>query len=66
MATIVQHAREQGCWEGVDLRLRARLLGCAGRLEGESVNVMVRDMDLAISNAHDARRLEVLVDGLPL
>ena len=31
-----------------------------------AVNVMVRDMDLAIPNAHDARWLEVLVDGLPL
>ena len=28
-----------------------------------AVNVMVRDMDLALPNAHDARRLEVLVDG---
>ena len=31
-----------------------------------AVNVMVRDMDLALPNAHDARRLEVLVDGLPV
>ena len=29
-----------------------------------AVNVMVRDMDLALPNAHDARRLEVL--GLPM
>ena len=31
-----------------------------------AVNVMVRDMDLALPNAHDTRRLEVFVDGLPL
>ena len=31
-----------------------------------AVNVMVRDMDLALPNTHDARRLEVLVDGLLL
>ena len=27
---------------------------------------MVRDLDLAVPNAADARRLEVVVDGLPL
>ena len=30
------------------------------------MNVLVRDMDLAVPNAHDARRLEILADGLPL
>ena len=30
------------------------------------VNVFVRDMDLIIPNANDGRRLEVVVDGLPL
>ena len=30
------------------------------------MNVLVRDMDLALPNAHEARRLEILVDGLPL
>ena len=48
----------------VDFWLRARLLGFAGRFAGRlrvAVNVMVRDMDLAIPNAK-----EVLIDGLPL
>ena len=31
-----------------------------------TTNVMVRDLDLAVPNAADARRLEVVVDGLPL
>ena len=31
-----------------------------------AMNVLVRDMDLALPNAHDARRLEILADGLPL
>ena len=30
------------------------------------VNVFVRDMDLIMPNANDGRRLEVVVDGLPL
>ena len=31
-----------------------------------TTNVMVRDLDLAGPNMFDARRLEVVVDGLPL
>ena len=31
-----------------------------------TTNVMVRDLDLEVPNAADARRLEVVVDGLPL
>ena len=31
-----------------------------------TTNVMVRDLDLAAPNMFDARRLEVVVDGLPL
>ena len=27
---------------------------------------MVRDLDLGVMNVHDARRLEVIADGLPL
>ena len=61
-----QHAREQGCWEGVDLRLRARQFGFAGRVERQSGCERHGHMELALPNAHDARRLEVLVDGLPL
>ena len=31
-----------------------------------STNVMVRDLDVAMPNAVDGRRLEVVVDGFPL
>ena len=31
-----------------------------------TTNVVVRDLDLAAPNVGDARRLEVVVDGLPL
>ena len=31
-----------------------------------TTNVMVRDMDLAAPNPGDARRLEIVADGLPL
>ena len=31
-----------------------------------ATNLLVRDMDLGVRNAHDSRRLEVVVDGLPL
>ena len=31
-----------------------------------ATNLHVRDMDLGIPNAADSRRLEVVVDGLPL
>ena len=64
VATIVQHAREQGCWEGVDFAVESAAARVCQEAGGRvAVNVMVRDMDLALPNAHDARRLEVLVDG---
>ena len=31
-----------------------------------ATNLFVRDMDLGVPNAHDNRRLEVVVNGLPL
>ena len=31
-----------------------------------ATNLLVRDMDLGVPNAHDNRRLEVVADGLPL
>ena len=31
-----------------------------------STNVFVRDLDLAVPNVHDARRLEIIAEGLPL
>ena len=31
-----------------------------------TVNMLVRDMDLLVPNARDARKMEIVVDGLPL
>ena len=65
LATIVQRVR------GLVLGRRgfavesavARVSREAGRV---TLNMMVRDMDVAIPHAHDTRRLEVVADGLPL
>ena len=57
----------QGCWEGEDFPSKALLQECAERRGGRvATNLHVRDMDLGIPNAADSRRLEVVVDGLPL
>ena len=47
----LESAAAQVCWEG------------GGRV---TTNVMVRDLDLPVPDASDGRRLEVVVDGLPL
>ena len=44
-------------------RCRANLPRRGARV---TVNMMVRDMDLPVTNARDARRLEIVADGLPL
>ena len=31
-----------------------------------ATNVLVRDLDLLVPNVHDGRRLEIVVEGLPL
>ena len=52
-------------WKGVALEsAAARIRREAGGLV--TTNVMVGDLDLSVPNAADARRLEVVVDGLPL
>ena len=60
VATAAQRAPWQGCWvQGVShwsLPQRGRV----------SANVRVQDMDLAAPNQLDNRRIEVVVDGLPL
>ena len=38
---------------------------CVGK-QGDGRHVMVRDLDFPVLNATDSRRLEVVVDGLPL
>ena len=44
--------------------MRARICGEAGARV--STNVFVRDLDLLAPNVHDARRLEIVTEGLPL
>ena len=39
---------------------------CVAKLVGAATNILVRDLDLGTPDARDARRLEVVVDGLPL
>ena len=62
LATTVQLARRQGCWVVEVMLLKALLPGFAARV----TNVMVRDLDLLPLHQVDARRLEVVADGLPL
>ena len=40
--------------------------GGASAVLSVRTNLMVRDMDVPAPNVHDGRRLEVVVDGLPL
>ena len=65
MAIIAQHARGQGCWEEEDLPWKCSCedLEAGGRV---AANLFVRNMDLGLPRAGDNRRLEVVVDGLPL
>ena len=67
VATTVQHAGQQGfggCRGWVLENVAARVCREAGgRVR---VNVLVRDMDLHAFNQLDGRKLEVVVDGLPL
>ena len=57
LATIEQRAQRTG-----ELGRRA----FAEESAGVAVNVMVRDMDIAAPDPRDGRRLEIVVDGLPL
>ena len=67
MATTEQPARGWGSWEA---RVSVGKRGCSDLSEAGgrvTTNVLVvRDLDLAEPNAADARRLEVVADGLPL
>ena len=54
MAITVKLALVLGFLQGGASRWRAQLHACA------------RDLDLGVMNAQDARRLEVIADGLPL
>ena len=55
LATTAKRAAELGCWAGGVL-----LWIC------HKANVFVRDLDLLAPNVHDAKRLEIVAEGLPL
>ena len=65
-ATIVQRAAEQGCWagEGLHWSVGARICREAG--VRVSTNVYVRDLDFLAPDVHDARRLEIIAEGLSM
>ena len=66
VATTVQRVRWQGCWAAEDFRWRAQQLASAGGRGRVTTNVRVQDMDFLPLRHLDNRRLEVVVDGLPL
>ena len=67
LATTVPHVPGQERWGGGDSRLRVLPLACRREAGGRvTTNVMLRDLDLPVPDAADSRRLEVVVDGLPL
>ena len=61
-----QLAPGQGSWEEEVSRWRAQLRGSVVKEEHESRPTSVRDVDLAVPNPGDARRLDIVADGLPL
>ena len=66
LATTKQPARGWGSWGGEGIRWKTWLLGFVGRLEGESPQTSLCGTLISEPNAADARRLEVVADGLPL
>ena len=65
MATTEQLAPGLGCWEGEGLPWRAAASMCREGGARVTTNVLVRDMDVA-ADPGDARKLEVVADGLPM
>ena len=63
VATIEQRARKQGFWEQGDLHWSGQPHRCA---EKEVVACPVRNLDIEGGNPTDARRLEIVVDGLTI
>ena len=67
MAIIAQHVPVPGWSVAEVLRWKVPLPEPAERQVAESARMFfVRDMDLTTATLEDARRLEVVVDGLPL
>ena len=62
LATTAQRAQMQGFWVAVNVAARV-CWEAGGRVR---TNLAVRDMDLGAHNHLDGRRLEIVVDGLPL
>ena len=67
VAIIAQRVRWQECWGAEEFRWRMQSLACCREAGGRvTTNVRVQDMDLLPLRQVDNRRLEVVVDGLPL
>ena len=66
MATTAQLVLSQGFLLVGVSQWRAWSPECAAGGTRVSTNIMVRDMDLAVPNPGDSRRIEVLADGLAL
>ena len=64
VAITVQLVPWLGSWVTDGSPWRVRQLGCPARLELESLNVRVHDLDLLPSGRPDNRRIEIIVDGL--
>ena len=62
-ASRVERDVRRACSRTGPLGRKVLPLESAGKVEPRNV---VRDMDLPVPNAHDARRLEIVADGLPL
>ena len=59
-------APEQGHWVGEVFTRSAAARVCREAGARVTTNVLVRDLDLLLSEAADNRRLEVVADGLPI
>ena len=67
MAIIAQHVPVPGCSVAEVLRWKVQLPESAERQVAESAQMFLcGNMDLPTTTLEDARRLEVVVDGLPL
>ena len=64
MAKIAQRVRGLGFWEPEVFQWSMRQFRCAGGRQTRWCDRFVRDLDLGAFNQLDARRIEVIVDGL--
>ena len=67
LATTGLRALSRECWEEGSAALESAAARVCREAGGRvSTNVFVRDLDIAMFNMTDSRRLEVVADGLPL